>query len=213
MTMSYPRRQQLRRLRHAGTRAVEATLAVAAALTLAWIGEAAFAFAAVLLAAVLSLDGAHAFRLAARNAVGADSEAQVRRLLEPLTRDGWHVRHAMDWPGAGDVDHVVSAPSGMGFVIETKTLRYTRAHRVRTADAARWLARRRRHYPSGVRPVICMARARRVERIEGDVLVVSLDRLMPALRQAAGSGPWRPGSMRRPHERERADRRAHAASG
>ena len=62
-------------------------------------------------------------------------------------------------------------------MIETKTLRYTRAQLVLAGDAARWLARRRRRYPSGVRPVICLARGRRVERFEDEVLLVSLDRL------------------------------------
>ena len=53
------------------------------------------------------------------------------------------------------------------------------------AFAARWLARKRRRYPCGVRPVICIARARWVEPVEGDVLVVSLDRLIPALQGRA----------------------------
>jgi hypothetical protein len=48
----------------------------------------------------------------------------------------------------------------MGFVIETKTLRYSHARVMRTVDAARWLARKRRRYPSGVLPVVCMTRAR-----------------------------------------------------
>ncbi len=68
-------------------------------------------------------------------------------------------------------------------MIETKTLRYTHAHRVRTADAARWLSRRR--YSVDVRPVICVARARKLERVEGGVLLISLDRLVPALHRAA----------------------------
>jgi hypothetical protein len=68
-------------------------------------------------------------------------------------------------------------------VIETKTLRYARAHRVRTAAATRWLARRHR-YPLDLCPVICVARARQVERIEKGVLLLSADRLLPALRRA-----------------------------
>jgi hypothetical protein len=71
----------------------------------------------------------------------------------------------------------------MGFVIETKTLRDSRAHVVRTIDAARWLARKRRRYPCGVLPVVCVTRARRGERFEEEALVVSLDRLMTTLRQ------------------------------
>ena len=71
----------------------------------------------------------------------------------------------------------------MGFVIETKTLHYTRAHLERTVDATRWLARRRWRYPAGVCPVICVTGARPTEQIDEEVLVVSLDRLMPALRR------------------------------
>jgi hypothetical protein len=78
---------------------------------------------------------------------------------------------------------VLRSPSGMGFVIETKTLRYTRAHLARAVDSARWLARGRWRYPAGVCPVICVTRARPTEQIEEDVLVVSLDRLTPALRR------------------------------
>ena len=187
MTASYPRRQQLRRLRHAAARALETALALAAALMLAWVAEAVLAFAAVLLAAVLSLDGARALRLAARSRVGAESEAQVRRALEPLVCEGWHVQHSVDWARGGDLDHVVRASSGIGFVIETKTRRYTRAHLVRTADAAGCLARRRWRYPLGVRPVICLTRARWVARTELDVLVVSSDVLIPLC-----AGPRRP---------------------
>src|SRR5687768_6515577 len=104
MTVSYPRRQQLRRLKHTVVRALEAALALGVAVMMWWTGEGALAFAALLLTAVLSVDGAHALRLAARSRVGAESEAQVRRALEPLTRDGWHVEHAVDWPGGGDLD-------------------------------------------------------------------------------------------------------------
>jgi hypothetical protein len=92
----------------------------------------------------------------------------------------------------------------MGFVIEIKTLRYSRAHVARTIDAARWLARKRRRYPRGVLPVVCVTHARRVERFEEEVLVVSLDRLMRALRQthALRRRSW---STRRSRERETAD--------
>ena len=134
-------------------------------------------------AVVFGLLSRRALRLAGRSRVGADSEAQVRRVLEPLTREGWHVSHAVDWPGRGDLDHVLHSPSGLGFVIETKTLRYSPAHVARTIEAARWLARKRRRYPCGVLPVVCVTRARRIERFEEEALVVSLDRLMTALRQ------------------------------
>jgi hypothetical protein len=37
--------------------------------------------------------------------------------------------------------------------------------------------------------VLCLVRARGVERVEDDVLVVSIDRLTHVLRVAAGMGP------------------------
>jgi hypothetical protein len=94
----------------------------------------------------------------------------------------------------------------MGFLIETKTLRYTRPHLARTVETARWLARRRWHYPAGVRPIICVTRARQVEHIEDEVLVVSLDRLVPALRRTRPlrRRSW---STRRSRQRETADQR------
>jgi Nuclease-related domain len=201
MTLSYPRRQHRRRLMTATSRAAGAACAlVAAALAIA-ADEAELGVLLALLSGVLALACRHSLRLAARSRLGADSEAQVRRALKPLAHEGWRVAHAVDWPGGGDLDHVLRSPSGMGFVIETKTLRYSRAHLARTIDTARWLARRRRRYPGGVMPVVCVTRARRVERLEEEVLVVSLDRLMPALRQTpARRRAW----STRSHERETA---------
>ena len=183
MTVNYARRQQRHRLMTAASRAAGATIALVAAVLAAAAGQAVLGFLLVLLSGALVLMSRRALRLARRSRVGAESEAQVRRALKPLTRQGWHVRHAVDWPGRGDLDHVLRSPSGMGFVIETKTLRYSRAHLARTVDSARWLARRRLRYPAGVCPVICVTRARRVEEVDEEVLVVSLDRLMSALRR------------------------------
>ena len=182
MTVNYPRRQQWRRLRTAASRAAGAAVALTAAALVVSADEAELGLLLVLLSGVLALASRHALRLAARSRVGAQSESQVRRLLERLEDSGWSVQHSLDWPGRGDLDHVLRSPSGMGFVIETKTLRYSRAHVLRTIDAARWLAHKRRRYPCGVLPVVCVTRARRVERFEEEAPVVSLDCLMTALR-------------------------------
>ena len=158
----------------------------------------------VLMSGVLTLASRHLLCLARRSRVGAASEAEVRRALEPLTGEGWRVEHAVDWPGLGDLDHVRALPVRDGVRDRDQTLRYTRAHLARTVDSARWLARRRWRYPAGVCPVICVTRARRTEHIEDEVLVVSLDRLMPALRRtrpSVGDG----GQTRRSRERETAD--------
>jgi nuclease-like protein len=126
--------------------------ALTAAVLVAGAGEEVLAFGLALVSGASALASHRALRLAARSRVGAESEAQVRRSLEQLRREGWRVQHALDWPDGGDLDHVVRVPSGIGFVIETKTLRYTRAHRVRTADAASWLSRRRRSTAPGCFP-------------------------------------------------------------
>jgi hypothetical protein len=187
--MSHPRRQQLRRLLRGGARALAASIGLMAALVNGAAGNGAWALALAFAAGWLALASRHELRLAARNRVGAASEAAVRRSLHPLTRNGWRVQHAVDWPGGGDLDHVVRAPAGVGFVIETKTARYSTAHLERTARAARWLARRRRRYPGGVLAIVCVTRSRGIERLEAGVLVVSLDHLVPALRRAAAAAP------------------------
>jgi hypothetical protein len=204
VTVSYPRRQQFRRLMRAARLAGGAMIASVGAVLLASAGYRGLACSLGAVAVVLGLLSHRALYLARRSRVGAESETQVRRALEPLAGEGWRVAHGVDWPGRGDLDHVLRSPSGMGFVIETKTLRYSRAHVVRTIDAARWLARERRRYPCGVLPVVCVTRARRVERFEEEVLVVSLDHLIRALRQtrALRRRSW---STRRSHERETAD--------
>jgi hypothetical protein len=56
-----------------------------------------------------------------------------------------------------------------------------------------WLYRRRRRWcRRGALPVLCAVRARAVERIDDGVLIVSVERLVGALRTAAGTAR-RPG--------------------
>ena len=205
--VSYPRRQQLRRLMRATRFAAVPRSRRRRACC--WRAPATIGLAA-------HRRGARGRTRALESSDDAPGPAQSGRRrvrgagpasVEPLAREGWHVAHAVDWPGRGDLDHVLCSPSGMGFVIETKTLRYSSAHLARTVDSARWLARRRWRYPAGVCPIVCVTRARRVEQIEEDVLVVSLDRLLLALRRTRPlrRRAW---STRRSHERETADQRA-----
>jgi hypothetical protein len=57
-----------------------------------------------------------------------------------------------------------------------------------TREMAAWLYRcRRRWCPRGALPVLCLVRARGFQRVENEVLIVSLDRLVPALRATAGT--------------------------
>ena len=84
-------------------------------------------------------------------------------------------------------DHLVRSPDGLGFAIETKTRVFSQKHLRRTEATARWAARRCRRYPHGVIPVLCVVQARSVESRCDDVVVVSLDRLLPFLEWLAVS--------------------------
>ena len=130
----------------------------------------------------------HWARLAGRSRVGARSEEQVQRALAPLAAEGWRLRHSLRWQGRGDIDSVAIAPTGIAFAIETKTRTFDDQHLARVREMALWLrARRRRWCPAGALPVLCVVHASRLERVEADVLIVSPDRLLPALRRAAGT--------------------------
>ena len=204
----------MRAARYAGG----AAIASGCAVLLASAGHAGPAAVLAAFAIALELLSRRALRLAGRSRVGAESEARVRRALDPLALEGWRVAHGVDWPGRGDLDHVLRSPSGMGFVIETKTLRYRRTHVRRTIEAARRLARERRRYPRGVLPVMCVTGARRVEAMQEGAFVVSLDRLVEAVSRAAegpaGGAPARafaPASWMRRGREEPANRSAKPA--
>jgi hypothetical protein len=90
---------------------------------------------------------------------------------------------------------VAIAPNGVAVVIETKTMTYERRHLALLHDKTAWLARRRRRWARrGALGVMCLVRARGVERVEHDVLVVSVDRLIHVLRVAAGMPSGAPSS-------------------
>jgi hypothetical protein len=151
----------------------------------------------------LSVASRSASRLAARARVGADAEDVVRRALDQLARDGWAVEHGVAWPGGGDIDHLVRSPQGVGFAIETKTRSFNQGQLDRTLNTARWAAGRRRRYPRGVVPVLCVVRSRGLAHRYDSVLVVSVDRIVPALRNtAAQAEPTAAISVRRADPRE-----------
>ena len=128
--------------------------------------------------------------LARRSRVGARSEDEVQRALAPLEAQGWRLRHSLPWQGQGDIDSVAIAPTGIAVAIETKTRTYDQRHLARVREQVAWLSRRRRRWArNGALGVMCLVRARGVERVEHDVLVVSIDRLAHALRVAAGMRP------------------------
>ena len=152
-----------------------------------WIGSFAF-----LVALGLGFYSRHWFSLARRSRVGARSEDAVQRALAPLQAEGWRLRHSLPWQGRGDIDSVAIAPTGIAVAIETKTRTYDGRHLARVREQAAWLSRRRRRWArNGALGVMCLVRAQAVERVEHDVLVVSIDRLTHVLRVAARIGPDR----------------------
>ena len=85
---SYPRRQQLRRLKRAASRGALGAVALAAAVLVAAAGELGLSLALLVLAGALAATSLRAVQLAARSRVGAESEAQVRRMLDEFASDG-----------------------------------------------------------------------------------------------------------------------------
>jgi len=128
--------------------------------------------------------------LARRSRIGAQSEDEVQRALASLQAEGWRLRHSLLWQGRGDIDSVAIAPTGIAVAIETKTRTYDAHHLIRVHEQAAWLSRRRRRWArNGALAVVCLVRARGVERVEDDVLVVSVDQLLHVLRAGAGGRP------------------------
>ena len=113
----------------------------------------------------------------------------MQRALLPLTAEGWRLRHSLRWQGRADIDCVAIAPTGIAFAIETKTRAFDDQHVARLDEMANWLQGRRcrRWCPCGALAILCVVRARRLERVEAGVLIVSPDRLIGALRTAAGT--------------------------
>ena len=203
-SLNYPRRQQYRRLLRAAGAAMASAVAVMLALAAASAGAVSAAGFLLMLALGLGLYTRHWMSLAGRSRVGARSEDEVRRALSPLQADGWWLRHSLPWRGRGDIDSLAIAPTGVAFAIETKTRSYDGHHLARVREQAVWLSRRRRTWcRRGALPVVCLVRARGVERVEQNVLVVSIDGLLSALRSCAG----------RPVADELGIRRAFSATG
>jgi hypothetical protein len=185
---TFPRRQQLQRLRRAGGCAFTAIALAGGTVVAAVAGQLVFALLLFAAASGCAVRSWSWIRLAGRSRVGARSEDEVQRALAELEREGWRMRHSLRWAGRGDIDHLATAPTGVGFVIETKTSRFDPGHVERTAEMARWLqVRRRSWFPNGARPVLCVVRARQVQQTHAGVLVVSLDQLVVALRVAAST--------------------------
>jgi hypothetical protein len=190
--VNYARRQQYRRLSHAGRAALGSVVAGLLGLAVATAGAAPLAALLLLLltAVGLGLHARHWLSLARRSRVGARSEDEVRSALAPLQAEGWRLRHSLPWQGRGDIDSVAIAPTGGAVAVETKTRAYEARHLALVQQQAAWLSRRRRRWcRHGALPVLCVVRAGGVQRLEHGVLVVSIDRLAGALRSVAAAPP------------------------
>ena len=184
--MNYPRRQQYRRLSRATSTLMASAAATMLALAVASAGAVSAAEVLLLLALGFGLYARHWLSLAKRSHVGARSEDEARRALAPLQAEGWRLRHSQPWRGRGDIDSLAIAPTGMAFVVETKTRACDDRQLARVRAQAAWIARRRRRWGRrGAVPVVCLVRPRGIERVEQAVLVVSIDRLIPVLRSYA----------------------------
>jgi hypothetical protein len=175
-------------LRRAAAGGAAGLAACILAMVAASAGTWRVAGALLLVAIGLLFDARNWMRLAARSRVGARSEDEVRHVLAALKAEGWRVRHSVAHDGRGDIDSIAIAPTGIAFAIETKTRRFERRHLAAAREMAVWLYRRRRRWcRRGAVPVVCVVRARAVERIDDGVLIVSLERLVGALRTVAGT--------------------------
>jgi hypothetical protein len=149
------------------------------------VGAAPLGLLFMAVAVVLGLRARRWLSVAGHSGVGARSEDEVQRALAPPRAEGWRLRHSLAWQGHGDIDSIAISPTGIAVVIETKTRAYDGRHLARVREQAGWLSRRRRRWArDGAFGVMCLVRARAVERIEDDVLVVSIDRLTQVLRVA-----------------------------
>ena len=144
--MNYARRQQYRRLSHAGKAALGSVVVGLLGLEVAIAGAAVLGGMLVLTAVGLGFYARHWLSLARRSRVGARSEDGVRRALAPLQAEGWRLRQSLPWQGRGDIDSVAIAPSGVAVAIETKTRTYDERQLGRVLEQARWLTRRRRRW-------------------------------------------------------------------
>jgi hypothetical protein len=179
--MTYPRRAALACSLHARAFYLVAALSLAGAPFAAAFFYPAGVAVLGLAAGLLAAGRAHA-RRAARYWVGAESERLVAERLRPLEARGWAMRHSIPWRGRGDIDHLVEAPGGPVFAVETKTDRYQPHHLSHAIAAARYLAGRRGR---PCVPVICLARRHGVWWADEGVEVVSAELVAARLAQIA----------------------------
>jgi Nuclease-related domain len=110
---------------------------------------------------------------------GAASEEAVGRALDELLADGYTVSHDLEQEFEGNVDHLVTGPTGV-FLIETKHRGYKPAD---LSKAKRQAKKLNDEVGEWVTPVICLDRRRTREPYrDRGVWVVSRERLVDWIR-------------------------------
>ena len=133
---NYARRQQYRRLVHAGEAALGSVIVTLLGLVILSTGAAALAGLLFLSAVGLGYYARHWLSLASRSRVGARSEDEVQRALAPLEAEGWRLRHSLPGRVGETLTRWRSRPSGIAIAIETKTGRTT--HAISLGCGSRW---------------------------------------------------------------------------
>jgi hypothetical protein len=111
---------------------------------------------------------------------GGNGEAKVGGVLEGLRREGYFVMHDLEEGVPGNVDHLVSGPTGT-FLVETKFRRYDSDGDLARARRVAYLVATQLRTP-WVQPVICFATRSYGPRETKGVVLVGVDQLVPFIR-------------------------------
>ena len=117
--------------------------------------------------------------LAVRWGKGGNAEEAVGAELESLRAEGYIVMHDLENVVRGNVDHLISGPTGV-FMVETKFRRYNDPDIPKAKRVAVEIARQLE--TSWVQPVICVATRNYGPRMVKGVAVVGRRQLLPYVR-------------------------------
>jgi hypothetical protein len=154
----------------------------AALLALQIDHSAAYVLPLVALALLAGLLGRRRSSTALPWSLGAESERAVGEVLDELRAEGFIVVHDVEQPREGNVDHLVSGPTGV-FMIETKRSRYNARD---LTKARRQAARLHDVLGAWVTPVICLDRRHQRPIRHDRVWIVGCPFLCGWIRAQAG---------------------------
>ena len=126
--VSYPRRQEYRRLSRADGCGGKRNRGAARARRRERGGPSLAGAAAFVRSVLVSRRGIGLFLLGAAASAALGGRGAAR--AHDARAEGWRVRHSLRWSGRGDIDSVAIAPGGVAFAIEVKTSRYEDRHLV-----------------------------------------------------------------------------------